>query len=86
MAIERTFGILKGRWRILLKKINMPLCHLLNIVIAILYLHNSCIIHGDAFNMDWEREVKMEMQTKANGKLGDFQNKNMFHIACNAIK
>ncbi len=26
------------------------------------------------------------MQTKENGKLGDFQNKYMFHIACNTIK
>jgi hypothetical protein len=86
MAIERTFGILKGRCRILLKRINVPLCHLLNIVTVIFYLHNSCIIHGDAFNMDWAREVEMEMQIEANGKFGDFQNKNMFHITCNTIK
>jgi hypothetical protein len=36
--------------------------------------------------MDWGRKVKMEMQIEANGKLRNFQNKNMFHIACNAIK
>jgi hypothetical protein len=58
MAIERTFGILKGRWRILLKKIDMPFHHLPNIVIATLCLHNLCIIHGDAFDMDWAREAK----------------------------
>jgi hypothetical protein len=23
-----------------------------------------CVIHGDAFDMDWAREAKMEMQTK----------------------
>jgi len=61
MAIERTFGILKGRWKILLKWINMPFHHLPNIVTTILYLHNSCIIHGDTLNMDWTREVEMEM-------------------------
>jgi hypothetical protein len=86
MAIERTFGILKGRCRILLNWINVPLHHLLNIVTTILYLHNLCILHGDAFNMDWAREVEMEMQAETNDKLGDFQNKNMFHIACNTIK
>jgi len=36
--------------------------------------------------MDWARKAKMEMQIEANGKLRDFQNKNIFHIACNAIK
>ncbi len=61
MAIERTFGILKGRWKILLKRINMSFHHLLNILTAILYLHNSCIIHGDTLNMDSTREVEMEM-------------------------
>jgi len=61
MAIERTFGILKGRWRILLKRINMSFHHLLNIVTTILCLHNLCIIHGDTLNMDWTRKVEMEM-------------------------
>jgi hypothetical protein len=36
--------------------------------------------------MDWAIKAKMEMQIEANGKFRDFQNKNMFHIACNAIK
>jgi hypothetical protein len=36
--------------------------------------------------MDWERKAKMEMKIEANGKLNDFQNKNIFHITCNAIK
>jgi hypothetical protein len=81
MVIKRAFGILKGRWRILLKTIDMPLHHLPNIVIAIFCLHKLCIIHGDAFDMDWAREAKMEMQTKENGKLGIFQKKkDMFHM------
>ncbi len=64
MAIERVVGMLKGRWRILLKSIDMPLRHLQDIVIIILclHVHNLCIIHGDAFNMDWARKVQMEMQ------------------------
>ncbi len=53
MAVERAFGILKGRWRISLKRIDMPLHHLLDIVITTFCLHNLCIIHGDAFYMDW---------------------------------
>ncbi len=53
----------------------MPFCHLLDIVIVTLCLHNLCIIHSDAFNMDWAIKAKMEMQIEANGKFRDFQNK-----------
>jgi len=60
--------------------------HLPNIVITTLCLHNLCIIHGDAFDMDWARKAKMEMQTNFFGELWIFQKKDMFHIACNTIK
>ena len=30
MAVERAFGILKGRWKIMLKRIDMPLRHVPN--------------------------------------------------------
>jgi CDP-diacylglycerol pyrophosphatase len=36
--------------------------------------------------MDWARKAQMEMKILENGKLGDFQNKYMFHITCNTIK
>jgi hypothetical protein len=49
-------------------------------------VNNLCIIHGDVFDVDWAKEVKMEMQTYTNGKFGDFQNKKMSHIAFNVIK
>jgi hypothetical protein len=85
MVIERAFGILKGRWRILLKRIDMPLHHLPSIVIAIFCLHNLCIIHGDAFDMDWAREAKMEMQRK--WQTWNFSKKKRYiPHACNTIK
>jgi hypothetical protein len=64
MVIERVVGMLKGRWRILQKKIDMPLRHLPDIVIITfcLHVHNLCIIHGDAFDMDWPRKAQMEMK------------------------
>jgi hypothetical protein len=43
MSVERTFGMLKGRFRILLKKINIPLRHMLNLVMTCICLHNMCI-------------------------------------------
>jgi hypothetical protein len=64
MVIERVVGMLKSRWRIILKMINMAFHHLLYIVIITSCLHvdNLCIIHGDAFDMDWARKVQVEMQ------------------------
>lgn len=53
MAIESAFGLLKGRSRILLiKKIDLPFHHLLDIVIIYFSSHNLIIIHRNAFDMD----------------------------------
>jgi DDE superfamily endonuclease len=43
MAVERAFGILKGRWRILLKQIDMPLQNVSYIITAL--SHCKCV-HG----------------------------------------
>ena len=56
MAVERTFGIFKGRWRILLKRIDMPLKQVSNLVTTYICLHNLCIIYEDEFDMQWENE------------------------------
>jgi hypothetical protein len=58
MAVERAFGILKGRWRILLKKIDMPFRHVPNVVTTCICLHNLCIIHRDIFDDEWEKKEK----------------------------
>ncbi len=38
MVIERVFGMLKGRWRILLKRVDTPLRHVPNLIITCLSL------------------------------------------------
>jgi hypothetical protein len=86
MAVERAFGILKGRWRILLKRIDMPLCHVPDIVTACICLHNLCILENDEFDMDWAREAEIEMSNEANRWLGDLQNCNMFNILETSLK
>jgi len=52
MSVERAFGILKKRWHILLKRIDMPLRNVLDIVTASLCLHNLCILENDEFSME----------------------------------
>jgi hypothetical protein len=52
MSIERTFGMLKGRFKILPKIVNIPLCHMPNLVMACICLHNMCMVNLDGFDMD----------------------------------
>ncbi|MCO5596048.1 hypothetical protein L7F22_050105 [Adiantum nelumboides] len=62
MAVERAFGMLKARFRILLKRCNMDLRNMPSLVVACLVLHNICVVHKDEFNMEWIRDAEVENQ------------------------
>jgi hypothetical protein len=62
MAIEKAFNMLKGRWRILFKRVDITLSHIPNLIIVCLSIHNLCIIHKGNFNMQWAKEVICEME------------------------
>ncbi|MCO5551296.1 hypothetical protein L7F22_004795 [Adiantum nelumboides] len=62
MPVERTFGMLKARWRILLKRCDMQLQNVPKMVRTCLVLHNMCIIHADAFDDRWVREGQGELE------------------------
>jgi hypothetical protein len=44
--------MLKGKFKILLKKVDIPLCHMPNLVVIYIYMHNMCIVNSDGFDMD----------------------------------
>ncbi|XP_071947392.1 uncharacterized protein [Antedon mediterranea] len=54
MVIERSFGMLKGRWRILMKRNDSALRHVPNMVVACCVLHNFCIAEGEVYNPEWD--------------------------------
>lgn len=54
MVVEKAFGILMGRWRILMKKIDMPLRFTSDLVTA-------CIMHRDTFDMEWAKNSQMQV-------------------------
>lgn len=57
MIIERAFGQLKGRWRILLKEVNCTdLERITKIIHACCILHNICIDKGDLLPSEDEME------------------------------
>ena len=62
MCVERAFGMLKGRWRILLKRVDVHLTNVPDLVSTCLVLHNMCIIFGDTFwREEWMREATEEV-------------------------
>ena len=86
MTVERVFGILKGRWRILLKRIDMPLQNVLDIVTASLCLHNLCILENDDFDMDWARSVEEELQKEAIMALSRMHERDRFMSLESSLK
>ena len=86
MAVERAFGILKGRWHILLKRIDLPLQNMPNIVTTSLCLHNLCTLENDGFGMDWTRNVEEELQREANMALGRMHEKDRFMSLESSLK
>jgi len=52
VLVERIFGMLKGRFIILLKRVDIPLSHMLDLVTISICLHNMCIMKSNVFHMD----------------------------------
>jgi len=86
MLVERDFGMLKGRFRILLKRINIPLRHMPNLVTTCICLLNMCIANLDGFDMDWALEVQKETQTKVNSTFGNIKRTNLFKVVEETVK
>ncbi len=86
MVVERAFGILKVRWRIILKRVDMPLRHVPNLVTACICLHNLCIIHKDKFDLDWAKEGERLMQRESLKQIGQLEKLDIFMAAVEAAK
>ena len=63
VIIEHTYGQLKGRWRCLLKRLDIDLEFVPELVPACCVLHNICEVNGDPCNSDWLEDPDVEMET-----------------------
>ena len=53
VVVEHCYGRLKGRWRCLLKRLDVDVSDASEVVAACCVLHNICEIHGDTFDDEW---------------------------------
>ena len=53
VVVEHAYGRLKGRWRCLLKRLDVAVENAPTVVAACCVLHNLCETHGDSFRDTW---------------------------------
>lgn len=74
-TVERAFGILKARWRILLKRLDNKFCNIPEVILTCCILHNFCQQAGEEFDDDevlqriiaLEREGEVQINMLQNG-------------------
>ena len=69
VTVERAFGVLKGRWRCLLKRLDNDLESLSSIIITCCVLHNICQQYHDNYIDDddvLENVLKQEKRERRN--------------------
>jgi hypothetical protein len=86
MSMERTFGMLKGIFKILLKRIGIPLHHMPNLVAICICLHNMHIANSNGFDMDWALNAQRDAQIETNTTFGNLKGTNVFKVVEEAIK
>ena len=60
IVVENAFGRLKARWRRLMKRNDMQIHHIPNVIAAACILHNMCELHGERFNDSWLQAVQAD--------------------------
>ena len=58
MCVERAFGILKGRWRVIMKRCEILLQNMPDIVATCVVLHNLYIVKKEGIEEDWIVEAE----------------------------
>jgi len=53
--------ILKGRWRLIMKRLEAPLRNMLDIVATCIVLYNLCIVNNEGIEEEWIVEAKKKL-------------------------
>ena len=74
VTIERAFGVLKERWRCLLKRLDNNLENIPDIILACCVLHNITQLKGDSF-IDYDDVIPQVLQDQRRvGDMGHIHN------------
>lgn len=71
ILVERAFGLLKGRWRILLHQQEGHLGNIQAVVIACCVLHNFCLVHNEVFDGYDLQEIRHDYATRGHAESRD---------------
>ena len=71
MAVENSFGRLKGRWRCLLKRLGCETNRAPVMVGACCVLPNICEINNEEFNEDWLHNENLQVVELAPARMAD---------------
>ena len=63
VVVEHAYGRLKGKWRCLLKWLDVNVCDVPQLVAACCVLHNICEIHAEHFNEEWMEGIQVNSAT-----------------------
>jgi hypothetical protein len=59
---------------------------MLDLVMASICLHNTCIVNLDGFNIDWALEAQKDAQIETNTTFRNLKKTNIFKVAKEATK
>ena len=71
MVVEHTYSRLKGRWRCLLKRLDVSVADVPGIVAACCVLHNLCEVHGESFDEQLMEGIESSTDTSNTTEAGD---------------
>jgi hypothetical protein len=63
MPVECAFGVLKLRWSILLKRLDVDTLFAPDLIACCIVLHNICQVHKDETNAEWYSELNEILRT-----------------------
>lgn len=69
MFVKRVFRILKGKWCIIMRRVDIPLRHMANVDAICIVLHNMCIIGKNKFDIERIEEAERELNRYIDNKL-----------------